>query len=88
MWPASAIAIGQGGTMCFDELGEALCKLVEPALRGPEARSDKYTVLTEMSPDELASYTPEQLVELLRQRENVAPADLLCSMCMSCMRLC
>lgn len=68
---ALAEVIRQGDDPSFDRLGQVLYPAVKPAKRGPEARSAKYSVLTELSPDEVESYTPDQLVTLMHQRENV-----------------
>ena len=64
------IALGKPRSM--DELGSQLGDMVKPPMRGPEARADKYSVLNEMTPEQLKTYSPDQIVTLLKQRENVS----------------
>lgn len=39
--------------------------------RGPDARSDKFSFLKEITSEEMQSYTPDQIATILGQRENV-----------------
>jgi len=39
--------------------------------RGPQARTDKLSFLKELTKEELATYTPEQLVTISQQRDDV-----------------
>jgi hypothetical protein len=42
---------------------------------GPDKRQDKYSVLREMSQEQMQTYTPQQLATILTQRENVSLLD-------------
>ena len=66
-----AIQHGRGGDHCFDELGKTLIKDVKPPKRGSELRSKNFSAIKEMTPEQMASYTPSQLATILEQRENV-----------------
>jgi len=39
---------------------------------GPDARRKQYSFLNEITPEQMASYTPDQLADILEQRENVS----------------
>jgi hypothetical protein len=55
----------------FDRFGDQLLDLVKPASNGAEARSNKLSFLKELTPEQMATYTPAQLVTILEQREKV-----------------
>ncbi|KAL2760925.1 hypothetical protein ACRALDRAFT_2093999 [Sodiomyces alcalophilus JCM 7366] len=55
----------------FDEIGDELAAQVKPRLRGPEARADKLSFFDEITPEQLRTYSAEQVATILRQREHV-----------------
>lgn len=48
-----------------------------PSPRGPALRKDPLSFLTEISVDDLKSYTPQQIKTILEQREKVSSFLLL-----------
>lgn len=58
----------------FDLLGQSLCGQLSVRERSPAAREDKFSFLKEITPEQMASYSPEQIATILRQRENVSIA--------------
>lgn len=55
----------------FDDIGQALTKLVKPRPRGPEERSDSFAFFKEIDAEQMRHYTPDQIKIILQQRENV-----------------
>ncbi|KAI0013589.1 hypothetical protein F4779DRAFT_613320 [Xylariaceae sp. FL0662B] len=56
----------------FDILGASLSKFLEKTRsRSPESRSDQYSFLQEISPEQLSTYTPEQVMTILKQRSHL-----------------
>lgn len=53
-----------------------LVRDLKPPERGAAARQDKLSPLKELSPEQLHSYTSEQLVKVLKQHENVVETAL------------
>ncbi|KAL2020381.1 hypothetical protein VTK56DRAFT_8510 [Thermocarpiscus australiensis] len=60
-----------GYRVTFDELGRFFADQMTLGKFGPDARSQQYSLLKEMSVEQMRSYTPQQLTLLLSQRENV-----------------
>lgn len=54
---------------CFDEIGEMFARDLKPPARGAASRQDKLSPLKEMGPEQLQSYTSEQLGTVLKQHE-------------------
>ena len=67
-----AEGIEKGSVGPMDDLAERLTRGVKPTKKGPELRSDRFSALTELTQAELATYTPEELVIILKQREHVS----------------
>ncbi|KXX79820.1 hypothetical protein MMYC01_203326 [Madurella mycetomatis] len=55
----------------FDEIGAHFTKEMTLGKFGADARSKKYSLLNEMSKEQMCSYTPQQLNLLLSQRDHV-----------------
>ncbi|RNJ52701.1 hypothetical protein D7B24_003070 [Verticillium nonalfalfae] len=56
----------------FDDLGRKLIDLVKPRPRGPETRMDTIgSFFSEITPEQLQTYRPDQIAIILKQRENV-----------------
>ncbi|KAK1769055.1 hypothetical protein QBC33DRAFT_339582 [Phialemonium atrogriseum] len=64
----------RGGRVTFDEIGEGFAEHMSLGNRGPDARSDKFSFLKEITSEEMQSYTPDQIATILGQRENVHEA--------------
>ncbi|KAI3397558.1 hypothetical protein diail_10651 [Diaporthe ilicicola] len=63
-------SIRDGNTEHFDEIGEMFSHQMKRPDRGPAARSDKLSLLDELSPEQVKSLSAPQLAALLRQREH------------------
>ncbi|KAK1835136.1 hypothetical protein QBC39DRAFT_251046, partial [Podospora conica] len=61
----------KGLPYAFDSLGRRFAETMTLGKRGPQARADKLSFLKELNKEELATYTPEQLVIISKQRDNV-----------------
>lgn len=55
----------------FDSIGEQFCEQMSLGRWGPDKRQNKYSVLHEMTQEQMQSYNPAQIATLLAQRENV-----------------
>jgi len=55
----------------FDAIGEHFSNQMSLGKWGPDKRQDKYSVLHEMTQEQMQSYTPQQIATLLAQREKV-----------------
>ncbi|KAI1107195.1 hypothetical protein F4804DRAFT_329484 [Jackrogersella minutella] len=55
----------------FDLLGASFAKNLSMRPRGPENRSDKLSFFSEITQEQLRSYTPDQIRTILAQREHV-----------------
>ncbi|KAI5457738.1 hypothetical protein BGZ63DRAFT_427772 [Mariannaea sp. PMI_226] len=64
-------AASRGFTTAFDDLGRHLTAKLGTRKGSPAAREDKLSFLTEASPQVLATYQPNQLATILRQREHL-----------------
>ncbi|KAK8117967.1 uncharacterized protein PG998_006248 [Apiospora kogelbergensis] len=63
----------KGLPVSFDCLGASFMdRKPVPSPRGPALRADPLSFLTEITVDDLKSYTPQQLKTILEQRENVS----------------
>ncbi|KAB5570852.1 hypothetical protein GE09DRAFT_1055628 [Coniochaeta sp. 2T2.1] len=60
-----------GFKTAFDPIGEHFAGQMSLGKHGPDKRMDNYSVIREMTTEQLHTYTPDQLVKLLEQRENV-----------------
>ncbi|KAK4177261.1 hypothetical protein QBC36DRAFT_372003 [Triangularia setosa] len=60
-----------GFQVAFDQLGYGFSEQMSLGKHGAEARSEKYSFLDEISLEQLCSYTPEELKEVLSQRDHV-----------------
>ncbi|KAL2136352.1 hypothetical protein VTI74DRAFT_4184 [Chaetomium olivicolor] len=69
--PLILSANARGVPVAFDELGERFSEEMTLGLFGPDARSQPYSLLHEMSREELSSYTGPQLAWRLSQRDHV-----------------
>ncbi|KAK4114964.1 hypothetical protein N656DRAFT_703605 [Canariomyces notabilis] len=78
--PLLLFAKNKGFEVAFDDIGHKFVEEMTLGKFGADARSEKYSLLKEMSEEQLCSYTPQQLSVLLSQRENVhkAIADERC----------
>ena len=54
-----------------DQLTAAFVEHMSLGKHGPDKRSAKNSFLYEISPEQMASYTPAQLAEILSQRDHV-----------------
>ncbi|KAK8123934.1 hypothetical protein PG999_003852 [Apiospora kogelbergensis] len=67
----------KGLPVSFDCLGASFMdRKPVPSPRGPALRADPLSFLTEITVDDLKSYTPQQLKTILEQRENRASLSL------------
>lgn len=57
----------------FDDLGRELANLVVERARSPKARQSELSFFDEVTPEQLASYSPEQIKIILKQREKASP---------------
>ncbi|KAK0723026.1 hypothetical protein B0T26DRAFT_603361, partial [Lasiosphaeria miniovina] len=64
----------KGFPVSFDEVGETFEDQMSLGKHGADARSDRYSVLREMTAEQLHTYTPEQLITVMQQRESVHAA--------------
>lgn len=55
----------------FDKLGHILASKVGRRRAGPASRADHLSFFNEITSEQLSSYCPEQIVAILRQREEV-----------------
>ncbi|KAI1641020.1 hypothetical protein F4809DRAFT_637150 [Biscogniauxia mediterranea] len=55
----------------YDLLGLSFSEQISPSPRGPERRSDKFAFLKEITPDQLRTYTPQQIATILEQRQHL-----------------
>jgi hypothetical protein len=62
----------KGKPVVFDDIGVQFADQMSLGKFGPDRRSGEDSILDEMSPEQLCSYTPEQLDILLSQRENAS----------------
>ncbi|KAK4200519.1 hypothetical protein QBC40DRAFT_173632 [Triangularia verruculosa] len=60
-----------GYQIAFDRLGQDFSEQMSLGKHGQEARSEKYSFLDEISHEQLCSYTPAELKEVLKQRDDV-----------------
>ncbi|RDA86254.1 hypothetical protein CP532_5111 [Ophiocordyceps camponoti-leonardi (nom. inval.)] len=67
-------AVSRGEVASFDVLGQRMSEQLKIRKGSPAAREDKFSLLDEMTPQQLAGYRPDQVATLLRQRENVKTA--------------
>ncbi|TLD31674.1 hypothetical protein PspLS_02025 [Pyricularia sp. CBS 133598] len=69
-------AIFENNFVAWDEFGEGLAKLVKPPARGPDRRAtaDRETILAEMTAEQRASYTEEQVEKVVAQRKQALVA--------------
>ncbi|OIW34111.1 hypothetical protein CONLIGDRAFT_557246, partial [Coniochaeta ligniaria NRRL 30616] len=63
----------RGFEVAFDKIGADFAEQMSLGKWGPDKRHDKYSVLREMTQEQMQSYTPDQIATLLAQRENVPP---------------
>lgn len=68
--PLHAISL-TGKQVSFDFLGQTFEAQMTLGKYGPDARADKYSFLREITNEQLRTYTPDQLVTILLQRDNV-----------------
>ncbi|KAI1500992.1 hypothetical protein F5X99DRAFT_384069 [Biscogniauxia marginata] len=61
----------KGHPVNFDLLGLSFSEQISPGARGPERRSDKFAFLKEITPDQMKTYTPDQIATILKQREHL-----------------
>ncbi|AEO69557.1 uncharacterized protein THITE_2012147, partial [Thermothielavioides terrestris NRRL 8126] len=66
-------AASRGYSAAFDKCGMAFAGEMTLGKFGADARSNPHNLFNELTPEQLASYTPEQLAILVSQRENVSP---------------
>ncbi|KAK6822927.1 hypothetical protein PG987_014472 [Apiospora arundinis] len=73
----------KGRPVSFDLFGASfLDRKPAPSPRGPASRSDPLNFLTEITVDDLRTYTPQQIKTILEQREHVSlPVSPSCSGC-------
>jgi hypothetical protein len=72
---AFLLDVHQKGTdIAFDEIGTMFTSAMSLGKFGPDRRADPYALLQEMTPQQMRTYTPEQIATLLRQREEVRKA--------------
>ncbi|PHH77016.1 hypothetical protein CDD80_1003 [Ophiocordyceps camponoti-rufipedis] len=64
-------AVCRGEVASFDVLGQQLSEQLTIRKGSPAARHDRLSLLKEMTPEQMATYHPDQIATLLRQRENV-----------------
>ncbi|SPQ26079.1 2a88e24e-5101-4d22-8a93-ce1ee90c4278 [Thermothielavioides terrestris] len=64
-------AESKGYSAAFDNCGMAFAGEMTLGKFGADARSNPHNLFNELTPEQLASYTPEQLAILVSQRENV-----------------
>lgn len=57
--------------VAFDKIGVAFSEHMSLGKRGPDARSDKFSFLKEITDEQMQTYTPSQILTILAQRENV-----------------
>lgn len=55
----------------FDHLGQDLCAQLTLRERSPAAREDRRSFFTEITPQQMSQYRPDQIATILKQRENV-----------------
>ena len=55
----------------FDSLGNVFGNEIRPGLRSPERRASKLSFFEEISPEQMKTYSPTQVANILQQRENV-----------------
>ncbi|KAF7543626.1 hypothetical protein G7046_g9963 [Stylonectria norvegica] len=67
-------AASRGYTTAFDELGQVMTEELRIRKGSPAAREDKFSFLTEITPEQMANYRPDQLATILRQREDLQTA--------------
>ncbi|KAK1749374.1 hypothetical protein QBC47DRAFT_395927 [Echria macrotheca] len=60
-----------GLPVTFDLLGDFMSKYMGLGKFGPDVRSKKYSFLKEITPEQLQTYTPTQLLNILEDRDNV-----------------
>ncbi|KAK3400963.1 hypothetical protein B0T20DRAFT_347316 [Sordaria brevicollis] len=61
----------RGIPVAFDDLGCAFAEKMTLGKHGPDVRREDYSFLNEITPEQMASYTPSQIRKILSQRENV-----------------
>lgn len=64
--------IDNGVEVAFDKIGAEFAEQMSLGKWGPDKRQDQYSVLHEMTQEQMQSYTPDQIATLLAQRENVS----------------
>ncbi|KAK4662189.1 uncharacterized protein QC763_711400 [Podospora pseudopauciseta] len=60
-----------GFQIAFDQLGHNFSQQMTLGKHGADARSEKYSFLDEITREQLWNYTPEELKEILAQRDHV-----------------
>ena len=61
----------KGIPVAFDGIGWAFADKMSLGKHGPDVRHEDYSFLQEVTPEQMVSYTPEQIHRILNQRENV-----------------
>ncbi|KAK3301648.1 uncharacterized protein B0T15DRAFT_405376 [Chaetomium strumarium] len=69
--PLILSAKAKGDRVTFDSLGDAFAEEMTLGRFGPDARRKQHSFLNEITPEEITSYTLEQLSTILEQRKNV-----------------
>ncbi|KAI1094491.1 hypothetical protein F5B19DRAFT_499462 [Rostrohypoxylon terebratum] len=64
-------AITKGRPVSFDLIGASFVNNLFTRPRSPETRSDKLSFLSEITSEQLSTYTPDQIRTILGQREHV-----------------
>ncbi|KAK4138151.1 hypothetical protein BT67DRAFT_368959 [Trichocladium antarcticum] len=64
-------AKASGASIAFDNLGSRFAENMTLGKFGPDARSRKLSLFSEMSAEQMHTYTPQQIATVLAQRENV-----------------
>ncbi|KEY68995.1 hypothetical protein S7711_03302 [Stachybotrys chartarum IBT 7711] len=64
-------AAARGEQIHIDELGYHFVSKLDIRARSPAARQDKLSFFNEISQDQMASYRPDQIAQIIQQRENV-----------------
>ncbi|PFH63283.1 hypothetical protein XA68_14935 [Ophiocordyceps unilateralis] len=63
-------AVCRGEVASFDVLGQRMSEQLRIRKGSPAARENRLSLFDEMRPEQMASYRPDQIATLLRQREN------------------
>jgi hypothetical protein len=64
------------GQVTFDSTGDIFADKMTLGKFGPDARREQHSFLKEITPEQMASYTSEQLSTILEQRENVRSSHI------------